>query len=244
MQHADLEDRDHDGISGRPNYVWNVEQQSKSLGRFGWKANQPTLKQQIAGAFNGDIGLTTSLFPNASCNAGQTQCQKETTLGEQPEVSDEFLDKVTTYVSLLAVPARRNLEGEQEQLGEKLFYEAECTSCHIPRQVTGNNSTHAEFNNQVIHPYTDLLLHDMGEDLADNRPDFLANGQEWRTPPLWGIGLVKNVNKHSFFLHDGRARNLTEAILWHGGEAQAAKEFVLKLSQTERDALIAFLNSL
>ena len=222
----------------------DVEQQTKSLGRLGWKANQPNLKQQIAGAFNGDLGLTTSLFPNASCSTEQTQCQKETTLGEQPEVSDEFLDKVTTYVSLLAVPARRNLEGEKEQLGEKLFYEAKCTACHVPRQVTGNSSPHAEFNNQVIHPYTDLLLHDMGEDLADNRPDFEANGQEWRTPPLWGIGLVKNVNKHTFFLHDGRARNLTEAILWHGGEAQTAKEFVQNLSQGEREALIAFLNSL
>ena len=244
LQHTDPGDRNSDGISGRPNYVWDVEQQTTSLGRFGWKANQPTLKQQVAGAFNGDIGLTTSLFPKASCSKGQTQCQQETTLGEQPEVSDEFLDKVTTYVSLLAVPARRNLEGAQEQLGEKLFYEAQCTACHIPRQVTGTASPHAEYNNQVIHPYTDLLLHDMGEDLADNRPDFVANGQEWRTPPLWGIGLVKNVNKHTFFLHDGRARNLTEAILWHGGEAQASKEFVLKLSKTERDALIAFLNSL
>ncbi|ELS02965.1 putative thiol oxidoreductase [Xenococcus sp. PCC 7305] len=244
LQNADPGDRDRDGISGRPNYVWDVEQQSKSLGRFGWKANQPNLKQQIAGAFNGDLGLTTSLFPSASCSEEQTQCQKEKMLGEQPEVSDEFLDKVTTYVSLLAVPARRNLAGDQEQLGEKLFYEAQCIACHTPRQVTGNASVHEEFNNQVIHSYTDLLLHDMGEDLADNRPDFLANGQEWRTPPLWGIGLVKNVNKHTFFLHDGRARNLTEAILWHGGEAEAAKEFVLKLSQTERDALITFLNSL
>ncbi len=244
LQHADPDDLNQDEISGRPNYAWDVEQQTTSLGRFGWKANQPNLKQQVASAFNGDIGLTTSLFPQASCSAGQSQCQQETSLGEQPEVSDEFLDKVTTYVSLLAVPARRNLEGNKEQLGEKLFYQAQCTTCHIPRQVTGNSSSHAEFNNQVIHPYTDLLLHDMGEDLADNRPDFVANGQEWRTPPLWGIGLVKNVNKHSFFLHDGRARNLTEAILWHGGEAQASKEFVLKLSQTERDALIAFLNSL
>jgi len=244
LQNADPSDRDRNGISGRPNYVWDGSQQTKSLGRFGWKANQPNLKQQVAAAFNGDIGLTTSLFPNSSCSSNQTRCQKETTLGEQPEVSDIFLDKVTTYVSLLGVPARRNLERRQEQLGEKLFYQANCTSCHVPRQVTGDASVHAEFNNQVIHPYTDLLLHDMGEDLADNRPDFVANGREWRTPPLWGIGLVKNVNKHTFFLHDGRARNLTEAILWHGGEAQKSKEFVQKLSQGEREALIAFLNSL
>ena len=244
LQNADPDDLDQDGISGRPNYVWDFQQQTTKLGRFGWKANQPNLKQQIASAFNGDIGLTTTFFPDSSCSADQTQCLEETSLGEQPEVSDEFLDKVTTYVSLLAVPARRNLEGSKEQLGEKLFYQAKCTSCHSPRQVTGNASPHAEYNNQVIHPYTDLLLHDMGEGLADERPDFEANGQEWRTPPLWGIGLVKNVNKHTFFLHDGRARNLTEAILWHGGEAQASKEFVQKLSQGEREALLAFLNSL
>ena len=138
----------------------------------------------------------------------------------------------------------RNLEGAKEQLGERLFYQAQCTSCHIPRQVTGTAFCHAEYNNQVIHLHTDLLLHDMGEGLADNRPDFEANGQEWRTPPLWGIGLVKNANKHTFFLHDGRARNLTEAILWHGGEAQASKEFVQKLSGEERNALLGFLNSL
>ncbi len=244
LNHADPKDRDSDGISGRPNYVWDTEQQTQSLGRFGWKANQPNLKQQIAGAFNGDIGLTTTVFPNSSCSGGQPQCQEEATFGEQPEVSDEFLDKLTTYVGLLGVPARRNLEGKQEQLGERLFDQAQCASCHVTQQVTGTASPHPEYNNKVIHPYTDLLLHDMGEELADHRPDFKANGREWRTPPLWGIGLVKNVNKHTFFLHDGRARNLMEAILWHGGEAQASKEFVQKLSHEERDALITFLESL
>ena len=147
-------------------------------------------------------------------------------------------------MSLLAVPARRNLDGDKEQLGERLFYQAQCASCHLPKQVTGTASPHPEFNNKVIHPYTDLLLHDMGEGLADNRPDFEANGREWRTPPLWGIGLVKNVNKHTFFLHDGRARNLMEAILWHDGEARSSTEFVQQLSQDERDALVAFLKSL
>ena len=244
LQTADPDDRNGDGISGRPNFVWDVEKQGKSLGRLGWKANQPTLKQQVASAFNGDIGLTTTLFPNSSCTNGQTDCQKETAFGEQPEVSDEFLDKVTTYIRLLGVPARRNVEGVKEQKGERLFYQAECATCHLPKQVTGKNSPHAEFNDRVIHPYTDLLLHDMGEDLADGRPDFEASDREWRTPPLWGIGLVKNVNKHTFFLHDGRARNLMEAILWHGGEAQTSKEFVQNLSAEDREALIAFLNSL
>lgn len=244
VKQADPEDRDGDGISGRPNYVWDFAKKDKQLGILGWKANQPNLKQQIAGAFNGDIGLTTSLFPKPSCNDGQPDCLKEIKFGEQPEVSDEFLDKITTYMSLLAVPARRNIEGVAEKRGEKLFYQAQCASCHTPKMVTGKTSEHPEFNNQVIHPYTDLLLHDMGAGLADNRPDFEAEGQEWRTPPLWGVGLVKNVNKHTFFLHDGRARDLMEAVLWHGGEAQASKEAVLQLSETERTELIAFLQSL
>ena len=244
LKHADPEDHNGDGISGRPNSVWDVEKQIHSLGRFGWKANQPNLKQQNAGAFNGDIGLTTTLFPAASCSQEQTQCRKETRFGEQPEVSDQFLEKLTTYVSLLGVPARRKLESQTQQRGERLFYQAQCVTCHVPKQVTGTASPHPEFNQQVIHPYTDLLLHDMGAELADHRPDFGASGQEWRTPPLWGIGLVKSVNKHTFFLHDGRARNLMEAILWHGGEAQASKEFVQKLPQEQRDALVAFLESL
>lgn len=244
LQQADPEDKDQDGISGRPNYVWDIAKQVKQLGRLGWKANQPNLKQQIAGAFNGDIGLTTSLFPTVSCSDGQSDCLNETKFGEQPEVSDEFLDKITTYMSLLAVPARRNINSGPEQQGEQLFYQAQCATCHTPRMVTGKTSEHPEFNNQVIHPYTDLLLHDMGPDLADNRPDFEADGQEWRTPPLWGIGLVQNVNKHTFFLHDGRARNLMEAVLWHSGEAQPSKEAVLQMSETERADLIAFLQSL
>ena len=244
LSHADPDDRDGDGISGRPNYVWDIEQQSKSLGRLGWKSNEPTLKQQIAGAFNGDIGITSSLRSNSSCQDQQSQCQQESTYGEQPELSDEFLQKITTYVSLLAVPARRELANPEAQAGERLFYQGQCATCHVPRYMTGENSEHPEFNNKVIHPYTDLLLHDMGPDLADNRPDFEATGQEWRTPPLWGIGLVETVNDHTFFLHDGRARNLLEAILWHGGEADSAKEFVIKLSQSDRDNLMTFLESL
>jgi len=244
LGHADPGDQDQNGISGRPNYVWDVEAQERRLGRFGWKANQPTLRQQNASAFNGDIGLTTSLFPDPSCSEAQPECLEAKKFGDQPEVSDEFLEKLTTYVSLLAVPARRNVDGSKEQQGERIFYEAQCVSCHLPRQITGEQSEHPEHNNQVIHPYTDLLLHDMGEDLADQRPDFEASGSEWRTPPLWGIGLVKNVNKHTFFLHDGRARNLMEAVLWHGGEAQGSQEYVRNLPKADREALIAFLNAL
>ena len=159
-------------------------------------------------------------------------------------MSDKFLKKLTTYVTLLGVPARRDIEEPQVQKGERLFYQAECNSCHLPRMKTGTASEHPELNEQVIHPYTDLLLHDMGDGLADNRPDFDANGNEWRTAPLWGIGLVKNVNKHTFYLHDGRARNLTEAVLWHGGEAAHSQKVFSEFSESNRDALITFLESL
>lgn len=244
LQSADPDDADGDGISGRPNYVWNEEAQAKTLGRFGWKANEPTLKQQIAGAFNGDIGLTTPIFQNHSCSEAQPDCQEAATLGNAPDVSAEFLDKITTYVGLLAVPGRREVEGALEQKGERLFYQGQCASCHLPQQVTGNSSVNEEYNNQVIHPYTDLLLHDMGPALADLRPDFEATGHEWRTPPLWGVGLVGTTNDHTFYLHDGRARNLLEAVLWHDGEAQRSKEFVQQLDSDDRDALLAFLASL
>ena len=244
LQQADPDDLDGDGISGRPNWVWDVERQATHLGRFGWKANESTLKQQIAGAFNGDIGITSSLLETSSCTESQVDCQEKTQFGDRPEVSDVFLDKITTYVSLLAVPARRDIDGVSEQRGEQLFYQAQCASCHLPRQVTGTASEHPEYNDRVIHPYTDLLLHDMGTDLADNRPDFEADGREWRTPPLWGIGLVENVNKHTFFLHDGRARNLAEAILWHGGEAEQSKEQFVAMEEGDREALLKFLNSL
>ncbi|MCM1981623.1 di-heme oxidoreductase family protein [Lyngbya confervoides] len=244
LSHADPEDTNGDGISGRPNYVWDVEQGARRLGRLGWKANQPNLKQQNAGAFNGDMGLTTSLFPDSNCTAAQRGCQRETQYGDQPEVQDPFLEKLTTYISLLGVPARRHLNHPRVQRGEKLFYAAQCDRCHLPTQTTGNGSPHPELNQQVIHAYTDLLLHDMGEGLADRRPDFEASGREWRTPPLWGIGLVESVNKHSFFLHDGRARNLMEAVLWHGGEAQSSQSFVTALPRSDRQALEQFLKSL
>ena len=244
LQQADPEDLDGDGISGRPNTVWSEEAQTKMLGRLGWKANEPTLKQQIAGAFNGDIGLTTPVFEDSSCSQMQADCQAAATLGDSLDVSSEFLDKITTYVSLLAVPARRNVNGVLEQQGERLFYQGQCASCHLPQQVTGNSSIHEEYNNQTIHAYTDLLLHDMGPALSDSRPDFEASGQEWRTPPLWGVGLFETTNHHTFYLHDGRARNLLEAILWHDGEAHKSKEFVRRLNADDRAALIAFVASL
>ena len=240
LTYADASDVNGDGISGKPNFVWDVVEKRYALGRFGWKANQPSLVQQVASAYHDDMGLTTSLF-HIENSAGQPQLTRYST---KPEVSDEILDVVTFYVQTLAVPARRNLDDPQVIHGEKLFAQAQCASCHIPTLRTGVLSGVPSVSNQTIHPYTDLLLHDMGPGLADNRPDFHADGTEWRTPPLWGIGLVRTVNGHTNFLHDGRARNLMEAILWHGGEAEKSRETTLQMTKTERDALIAFLESL
>ncbi|HDY7931065.1 TPA: c-type cytochrome, partial [Vibrio vulnificus] len=232
-----------DGISGKLNKVWDVQTQSLAIGRFGWKAGQPTLMQQNAAAFNGDLGLTSHLFPQENCTDRQDLCRKLPN-GGSPEVSDNILDFVEFYSQHLAVPIRRNVNDPQVKLGETLFVQSGCESCHKQTVKTAKREALPALSEQTIHPYTDLLLHDMGPGLADNRPEYLANGQEWRTPPLWGIGYTQEVNDHTYFLHDGRARNLMEAVLWHGGEAEAAKQNVLKMSAKERDALIAFLNSL
>ena len=237
---ADETDSDGDGISGKPNYVWDVQQNGRHLGRFGWKANQPTLLQQVAAAYNDDIGITTSLLPSENSN-GQPQHDARS---DDPELSDEILETVTFYVQTLAVPARRHLDNPSVQRGEQLFESAQCSACHIPTLRTGTLPDVPAVSNQTIHPYTDLLLHDMGPGLADNRPDFLADGSEWRTPPLWGIGLIRTVNGHTNLLHDGRARGLLEAILWHGGEAEQSREAVQQMSTSDREALIAFLESL
>ncbi len=238
---ADENDADGDGVSGRPNLVWDAINQQLTLGRFGWKANQPNLLQQTAGAFNGDMGITTSVFPNQPCTAGQVACDSASA---SPELDDEDLAAVVFYSSSLAIPAQRNTDDPMVQRGADLFDAAQCSACHTPQMTTGTHPTIPQLSNQTIRPYTDLLLHDMGEGLADGQADFLASGSEWRTPPLWGIGLIETVNGHTFLLHDGRARNLTEAILWHGGEAQASQQAFIVMSADEREALIAFLESL
>nr|WP_198135492.1 di-heme oxidoredictase family protein [Vibrio sp. 16] len=243
QQWADEQDRDGDGISGKTNKVWDVQANDFAIGRFGWKAGQPNLMQQNAAAFNGDVGLTSHLFPKENCTASQTLCD-ELPNGGNPEVSEKILNFVEFYSQHLAVPIRRNLDDPLVQKGQALFAKAGCESCHKTNVKTGEREGLPALSNQIIHPYTDMLLHDMGEGLADNRPEYLANGREWRTAPLWGIGYTEEVNGHTYFLHDGRARNLMEAVLWHGGEAENAKQTVLTFSQTERDALIAFLNSL
>ena len=239
---ADPDDADGDGISGRPNMVWDVGRGELVLGRFGWKANQPTVEQQTAGAFLGDIGITSALFPEENCPEAQRECM-ETLNGGSPEIPDDRLAQVVFYTQTLAVPAMRNIDDPQVARGAKLFAKAGCNVCHTPSHTTGEHPIGA-VSHQTIYPYTDLLLHDMGDGLADGATDFGASGREWRTPPLWGIGLVKTVNGHTMFLHDGRARNLLEAIMWHGGEAEKSKEKFEGFTKEERDALIKFLESL
>lgn len=239
---ADPDDRDADGISGRPNYVWDVRRGAVALGRFGWKANVPTLEQQNAGAFVGDIGMTSPLFPDQNCTAAQTACLAAPSGGD-PEIDQSKLDAVTFYTRNLAVPARRDVLDPQVRRGEALFADIGCAACHTPTMTTAADAAPV-LAGQRIHPYSDLLLHDMGDGLADQRPDFLADGREWRTPPLWGLGLIATVNRHTFLLHDGRARDAAEAILWHDGEGAAARERFRDLPRDDRAAVLRFLESL
>jgi CxxC motif-containing protein (DUF1111 family) len=247
LARADPDDRDGDGLSGRPNYVWDRVADRRALGRFGWKANQPSLLQQTAGAFNGDMGITSALFPEESCTPAQAACAAAPRAepgSDGPQLKKSFLRSVVAYVSTLAVPARRRADAPEVRAGKQVFDRLGCAGCHAPVMRTGVYMSIPELSNQRIRPFTDLLLHDMGPGLADGRPDFEASGSEWRTPPLWGLGLVPTVNRHRYLLHDGRARGFAEAILWHGGEAQASQDRFVKLPKGEREALVAFLESL
>ncbi len=221
-----------DGVRGRVNQVWSVQRQRLEPGRFGLKANQPDLLQQIASALHGDLGITSPLYPEENCAPQQRDCQLAVN-GGAPEVDAMQLSELQFYLANLAAPARR--DRDQVLGGERLFAEAGCGACHRPQLRAGE---------QVVEAYTDLLLHDMGDGLADGREDFLASGREWRTPPLWGVGLIERINPGAGYLHDGRARTLTEALLWHGGEAQVARERFVAMAREERQALLAFLQSL
>ncbi|HEX8059535.1 MAG TPA: di-heme oxidoredictase family protein [Cyclobacteriaceae bacterium] len=239
LANADENDLDRNGISGKPNRVWDELKKKAVIGRFGWKANNPTLLQQSAAAYNEDMGITNFIFQKES-SFGQSQGISDI----KYDVTDSLLQCVSFYIRTLAVPARRNANDAQVIQGKAMFLRAGCASCHTPRLKTKTDVAFPEISGQTIFPYTDMLVHDMGEDLADNRPDFEASGSEWRTAPLWGIGLTRVVNGHNNFLHDGRARTLMEAILWHGGEAQKARDNVRAMSKQDRDALIKFLESL
>jgi CxxC motif-containing protein (DUF1111 family) len=250
LANADPDDADQDGIAGKPNWVWSRENDKVMLGRFGWKAGVPSINQQTAEAANGDIGLSTSMIrtPSGDCTKTQAACL-DAPNGNSPkqqdaELGDELFKLIAFYSHNLAVPARRDAGNPEVLKGKELFYSIGCTACHKPKFVTGEAPGQPHLAHQKIWPYTDLLLHDMGDDLADNRPDGEANGRQWRTAPLWGIGLTETVNGHTLFLHDGRARNLTEAILWHGGEGQASRDKFADLSKEDRMRLVAFVNSL
>ncbi|GAA6209646.1 di-heme oxidoredictase family protein [Cognatishimia sp. WU-CL00825] len=246
---ADPNDADQDGISGRANVVWSVEYDMPMLGRFGQKAGNPTVMQQSAGAFAGDIGISNPLFPapHGECTERQVHCLNAPH-GDQDdrvfEIDQESLDLTVFYSRNLGVPARRNIDDPQVLRGKEIFYATGCVLCHQPSHVTHRLQDQPEQSFQLIWPYTDLLLHDMGPDLADHRPEARATGTEWRTPPLWGIGLTEQVSGHTYFLHDGRARNLLEAVLWHGGEAQDQRDAVVRMPAKDRAALIRFLESL
>ncbi len=250
LAHADPEDADGDGIAGRANWTIEPVSQSVMLGRFGWKAGKASIASQSAAAFAGDIGISTPMVnaPHGDCTPNQPSCLAMPT-GEQArlgpsEAPDPVMDLVTFYAQTLGVPARRDVDAPAVLRGKQAFYQAGCASCHTPKFVTSRDAENPALQFQLIWPYGDFLLHDMGPGLADHRPEGLADGYEWRTAPLWGIGLTETVSGHSFFLHDGRARNLTEAILWHGGEAQAARDNFAGLSQASRDDLLSFLGSL
>jgi len=243
LEREDPDDADGDGISGRANRVWDHRAKRTVLGRFGWKANQPDIAHQTAAAFSSEIGMSTSLRPGQNCTDVQRACLAAASGGE-PEISDEIFERIVRYQKMLGVPARRNLEDPRVRAGAKLFDSAGCASCHRSRFVTASVEGEPAISNQTIHPFTDLLLHDMGPALADNRVDFEAAPNEWRTAPLWGLGLQQAVNGHTRLLHDGRARDISEAILWHGGEAQRSQDAYRAMSKQEREALLAFLSSL
>ncbi len=242
LSFVDAGDKNGDGITGKANYIYNPYTHQTELGRFGLKANTPSLLLQIATAYQQDMGVTSYVQTEESAYG---QEQMNVVNGDvQPELPDSLLNHVTFYVRTLAVPARRNVTDANIQQGALLFNQVNCSGCHRPTMQTGTDVTLPQVSNQRIHPYTDLLLHDMGEGLADNKPDFLATGNEWRTQPLWGIGLLQKTTGTAYYLHDGRARTIEEAILWHDGEAKRSKEQFMQLSKQDRDKLISFLQSL
>ncbi len=232
-----------DGVRGRVNRVWEPQTRAMAVGRFGLKANVASLRTQIADAMLGDLGITSSLHPRENCSAVQHACRRAPD-GGRPELIDDELAALTFYLSHLAAPARRHRDDPAVRRGEQLFERIGCTLCHQPQQRTRGDAASPHLSGITFFPYTDLLLHDMGDGLADGRPDFAASGREWRTSPLWGLGLVELINEQPSYLHDGRARTLTEAILWHGGEARAARQRFRALVRDDRAALEQFLRSL
>ena len=250
LAREDPDDLNADGISGRANRVYHPDFKELQLGRFGWKAGQADLRLQNASALNTDIGIGNPDYPAASgdCTAAQPACLNaphgNTPAQDNLEASAEMMAVLLFYTQHLEAPPRRNTDQPDVQAGEQLFHEIGCSQCHTPVHTTGHAADRPALSNRTIRPYTDLLLHDMGEGLADHRPEFAASGREWRTPPLWGLGRHIAVSGERALLHDGRARTLNEAILWHGGEAETARERFRQLTPQQRTYLISFLESL
>ena len=247
---ADPDDANGDGISGKANRVWSPAHSAWMLGRFGHKASNATILDQSAAAFATDMGLSNRLHPAASgdCTPKQITCRGAPDGGDPNhhnlEVHNDALDLIVFYARNLAVPNRRDIASADVLRGKQLFYNTGCAACHHPKYVTHRLTDRPEHSFQLIWPYSDLLLHDMGEGLADGATAWDASGREWRTPPLWGIGLTAAVSGHTTFLHDGRARSLLEAIVWHGGEAANTTAAVINMAPADRAALLAFLQSL
>ena len=231
------------GFNGRPNYVWDSINQRTALGRFGWKANQPSLKQQIVSAAIGDMGVASRFFPDQNCPPVQDICARHLP-GNVPELSTHEIDTLELWLRGLAVPARRDMHDPEVRKGEQLFTQAQCAVCHVPELRTGAFPEMRQLSNQTFRAYTDMLLHDMGDELADGRPDFKAGPRDWRTSPLWGLGLSQTVSGSTAMLHDGRARNVTEAILWHGGEAAGAREAFRSMPKADREVLVKFVEAI
>jgi len=243
---ADENDSDSNGVSGRVNQVWDVQLKQTRPGRFGLKSNKPTLTMTVAAAFANDLGISNTLFPSQPCTSLQVSCNEQLNGDDQNgvELSSKLLSMVIDFNRNLAPLKRKNFTSKNNQAGRELFYKIECSACHNPSFVTSKSEKNAHLGNQKIWPYSDFLLHDMGPKLSDNRPDFLASGSEWRTPPLWGIGVMKAVSGSTSLLHDGRANTVEEAILWHGGEAEKVTQSFINLPIEKRQQLMLFVNSL
>lgn len=243
LSFVDAGDQNGDGITGKANYIYDSYSHKMEIGRFGVKANTPTLLMQVATAYQQDMGITSYVQPQES-SWDQLQMSLVGSSDTSPELVDSLLNYVTFYVQTLCVPARREVNDSTNRHGEAIFNQINCSGCHRQTMYTGVNPA-INLSSERIHPYTDLLLHDMGPGLADGRPDNLATGTQWRTAPLWGIGLLQVTNGGTgYYLHDGRARTIEEAILWHDGEAAKSKQAFMQLSGTDRAALLRFLGSL
>lgn len=241
LARADPEDQDGDGVSGRPHWVLGLRSGERELGRFGWKATQPSVEEQVAAAFVNDLGITSPLHPHEATRPEQAI---EAASGGTPELDAQKLARVVFYSQVLGVPAHRDVDDPRVRAGQATFAELGCAACHTPELTTGPEACLPALAGQRIRPFTDLLLHDMGPELADGKRDGQALPGEWRTPPLWGLGLHEVVSGHGHLLHDGRARSIEEAILWHGGEGAAARERYRALGAERRQELLAFLRSL